>query len=100
MNVPPMDLSPAERVSEATLAFTRTFWETQGFPAENMAEGEGFLKDRENQTAEIPPDGIIVSFLHGLNSTSRRVPERQEPNGCHYGFDDDFFTYLSERGMD
>jgi hypothetical protein len=100
MNVPPMDLSPAERVSEATLGFTRAFWEARNFPAESVAEGEGFLKDREEQTAEIPPDGIIVSFLHGGNSTSRRVPERQEPNGCHYGFDDNYFTYLSERGMD
>jgi glycosyltransferase involved in cell wall biosynthesis len=101
MNVPPMDLSPAERVSEATLAFTRQFWETKGFPADsNMAEGELFVTGRDSETAEIPPDGIIVSFLHGGNSTSRRVPERQEPNGCHYGFDDDFFTYLSERGMD
>ncbi len=101
MNVPPMDLSPAERVSEATLAFTRRFWETKGFPAEsNMAEGEMFVVGRDSETAEISPDGIIVSFLHGGNSTSRRVPERQEPNGCHYGFDDEYFTYLSERGMD
>lgn len=100
MNVPPMDLSPAERVSEATLAFTRRFWESKPFPSVSMAEGEEFLKEREDQTAEIPPDGIIVSFLHGGNSTSRRVPEKQEPNGCHYGFEDDYFTYLSERGLD
>ncbi len=96
MNVPPMDLSPAERVSEATLAFTRQFWETKQFPAEvNMAEGELFVAGRDAETAEIPPDGIIVSFLHGGNSTSRRVPESQEPNGCHYGFSDEYFTYLS-----
>lgn len=101
MNVPPMDLSPAERVSEATLAFTRSFWEARSFPANSsMAEGEDFLAGRDVQTVEIPPEGIIVSFLHGGNSSSRRVPERQEPNGCHYGFDDDYFTYLSERGME
>jgi hypothetical protein len=95
MNVPPMDLSPDERVSEASLAFTRAFWEARPFDATiSIAEGETFLKGRVLETAEIPPDGIIVSFLHGKNSTSRRVPESQEPNGCHYGFDDDYFTYL------
>jgi hypothetical protein len=100
MNVPPLDLSPAERVSEATLTFTREFWKDRGFPKEFVAEGEAFVKGREAEVAEIPPAGVIVSFLHGRNSTSRRVPENQEPNGCHYGFSDEFFTYVSERGMD
>lgn len=96
MNVPPLDLSPVERISEATLAFTRTFWETRGFSDYvNVGEGEGFVEDRIEKTAEIPPEGIIVSFLHGKNMTSRRVPETNEPNGCHYGFDDTYFTYLS-----
>lgn len=100
MNVPPMDLSPAERVSEATLAFTKEFWKTKPFPAEaNMAEGELFVAERDAETAEIPPDGIIVSFIHGGNSSSRRIPESQEPNGCHYGFSDEYFTYLSETSL-
>ncbi len=96
MNVPPMDLAPGERVSEATLAFTRAFWEARPFPEVNVAEGEEFVGNREAATAEIPPEGIIVSFLHGKNSTSRRVPETQEANGCHYGFPDEYFMYLCE----
>ncbi len=101
MNVPPLDLGPAERVSEATLAFTRKFWEEREFPKDtSVAEGEKFLEGREADTAEISPAGVIVSFLHGGNSTSRRVPEAQEPNGCHYGFDDEYFLYLTERGED
>ena len=99
MNVPPLGLSPAERVSEATLAFTRAFWETRGFPDIEIAEGEGFLAGREAQTREIPPVGVIVSFIHKGNTTSRRVPEEQEANGCHYGFKDDYFTYLHTIGM-
>ena len=96
VNVPPLDLAPEERVSEATLCFTRAFWEARPFPAAvSVAEGEGFLEGRVSETVEIPPSGIIVSFLHGGNSTSRRVPADSEPNGCHYGFDDEFFTYLS-----
>ena len=96
INVPPLDLAPEERVSEATLCFTRAFWEARRFPGVAVAEGEAFLEGRSAETVEIPPSGIIVSFLHGGNSTSRRVPTETEPNGCHYGFDDEFFTYLSK----
>jgi hypothetical protein len=97
MNVPPLNLSVAERISEASLAFKRSFFEGGKFPASvNVAEGEGFIVGREALTAEISPRGIIVSFLHGGNATSRRVPESTEANGCHYGFSDEFFTYISE----
>ena len=97
MNVPPLNLSVAERISEASLAFKRSFFEGGRFPASvNVAEGEGFIVGREALTAEVSPRGIIVSFLHGKNATSRRVPDATEPNGCHYGFSDEFFTYISE----
>ena len=97
MNVPPLNLAPSERVSEASLAFKRSFFENGKFPASvNVAEGEGFIVGREALTAEISPRGIIVSFLHGGNATSRRVPDATEANGCHYGFSDEFFTYISE----
>ena len=96
INVPPLDLSPIERISEASLCFTRAFFNERGFPGPvDVAEGEGFLVDRLGAAAEIPPEGIIVSFIHGANATSRRVPESSEPNGCHYGFTDDFFTYIT-----
>lgn len=97
MNVPPLDMSPAERISEASLCFKRSFWEERSFPdTVSIAEGEAFITGRVHKTAEIPPEGIIVSFLHGSNATSRRVPSESEANGCHYGFDDEFFTYISE----
>jgi hypothetical protein len=97
INVPPLNLLPCERVSEATLCFERSFWEERHFPnTVSVAEGEDFLKGRDTQTAEIPPGGVIVSFLHGKNFTSRRVPEQKEPNGCHYGFSDTYFTMISE----
>ena len=99
VNVPPLTLAPCERVSEATLCFSRAFWEAGRFPAVGMAEGEGFLASRDHQTNEIDPQGIIVSFVHGKNTTSRRIPKESEPNGCHYGFDDTYFTYISELGL-
>lgn len=99
VNVPPLILSPEERVSEATLCFTRKFWETQKFPnSVSIAEGEAFLSGRVEQTAEIPPNGIIVSFIHKGNTTSRRVPIETEANGSHYGFSDEYFSYLCKVG--
>ena len=94
MNVPPLDLDPSKRVSEATLCFSRQFWVERPFPNVNMAEGEQFLRERD--WAEIPPKDIIVSFIHGKNSTSRRVPDTNEPNGCHYGFTDEYFTMIHQ----
>lgn len=98
MNVPPLTLSPAERVSEATMAFTRRLWEARPFPDVAMAEGEGFFAGRDAAFVEIPPYGVIVSFIHQGNTSSRRVPEDQEPNGCHYGFSDEYFRYIHEAG--
>lgn len=98
INVPELELGPAERVSEATLAFTREAWTTKPFPDESMAEGFGFLEDREALTVEIPPKDVIVSFIHMGNSSSRRMPKEQEPNGCHYGFPDEYFRYVHKVG--
>jgi hypothetical protein len=95
MNVPPLTLKPEERVSEASLIFTKTFWEEKRFLSISVAEGESFLAGRINQTIEIPPEGVIVAIQHSGNATSRRVPKEQEPNGCHYGFTDEYFSYLS-----
>jgi hypothetical protein len=97
INVPPLNLAPCKRVSEASMCFKRSFWEERKFPNDiSVAEGEAFLQGRENDTMEIPPEGVIVSFLHGKNSTSRRVPEQKEANGCHYGFSDAYFTMISQ----
>jgi hypothetical protein len=98
MNVPPLILSPAKRISEATLTFTRRFWQERPFPDSSMAEGDGFVEGRWKDTVEIPPYGIIVSFIHKGNSSSRRTPADQEPNGSHYGFSDKYFEYIHEIG--
>ena len=99
INVPPLNLAACERVSEATLTFTKDFWKTKDFPKTvSIAEGEGFILGRETETIEIPPDGIIVSFLHKKNLSSRRVPESKEPNGCHFGFSDEYFEMISRIG--
>jgi glycosyltransferase involved in cell wall biosynthesis len=95
INVPPLYLAPNERVSESSLAYTKEFFETKNFPTIDVAEGEDFIKDRIEESLEVMPDGILVAIQHSLNATSRRVPEDQEPNGCHYGFSDEYFSYVS-----
>jgi len=98
INVPELEIGPAERVSEATLVFTREAWLSKPFPEVSMAEGLGFVEGREELTVEIPPKDVIVSFIHKGNTSSRRVPKDQEPNGCHYGFADEFFAYVHQIG--
>jgi hypothetical protein len=94
MNVPPLEQLPSERVSEATLAFTREAWTACAFPPVSIAEGDEFVAGREPVYVEIPPAGVIVSFIHSANTSSRRVPKDQPANGSHYGFSDEYFRYL------
>lgn len=98
MNVPPNTLRMSDRVSEATLCFTREFWNTRKFPDQQIAEGGAFIRDREEMCREISPQDVIVSLVHKKNTSSRKPPPMAEPNGCHYGFVDELFTLVSEIG--
>jgi hypothetical protein len=99
VNVPPMRLPQCMRVSEATMCYTKKFWEEKGFPDDiKIAEGEVFIKGREAQAIELSPQEIIVSLVHPKTTSSRRVPKGMEPNGCHFGFTEDLFTMLSKIG--
>ena len=95
MNVPPHTLGLADRVSEATLCFTRAFWEAGKFPDQQIAEGGAFLRGREDMCRELSPQDVIVSLCHSKTTSSRRPPP-MEPNGCHYGFSTELFTLVSE----
>jgi len=97
MNIPPIKLPMCERVSEATLCFTRAFWEAGKFPDQQIAEGNSFVYGREQQCREMSPQDIIVSLIHKKNTSARKAPV-MEPNGCHYGFSDELFTLVTEIG--
>lgn len=98
MNVPPIKLPMCERVSEATLCFTRDFWKAGGFPDQQIGEGGAFVRGREQMCREFSPQDVIVSLVHKHNTSSRKAPPMAEPNGCHYGFSDELFTLVSEIG--
>ena len=95
MNVPPMTLAMADRVSEATMCFTRDFWRNRQFPDQQIAEAGAFVRGREHMCREVSPQDVIVSLTHKKTTSSRKAPAG-EPNGCHYGFADELFTLVSE----
>jgi hypothetical protein len=97
MNAPPVKLAMGDRVSEATLCFTRKFWEERKFPDKQIAEAGDFISGRETRCREFSPQDIIVSLIHKKNTSSRKPPA-METNGCHYGFSDELFTLVSEIG--
>lgn len=100
MNIPPITLHMSERVSEATLIFTRKFWESNKFDETvQIGEGDAFIRGREQMCREVSPQEVIVSLVHPKNSSSRKSPDVKEPNGCHYGFNEKLFALVSEIGV-
>lgn len=95
MNVPPYVLAMADRVSEATLCFTRDFWKHRPFPEVQIAEAGAFVRGREHMCREVSPQDVIVSLTHKKTTSSRKAPAG-EANGCHYGFSDELYTLVSE----
>lgn len=99
MNVPPNNLTMSERVSEATLVFTRKFWEERRFDdSVHIGEGNAFIRGREQMCREISPQEVIVSLIHPKNTSSRKLPSNLESNGCHWGFNEKLFALVSQIG--
>jgi hypothetical protein len=98
VNVPPFDLPLSQRISEATLTFYKAWWAQRQFEQDvQVGEGELFLRDREHEVLEMPPQQIIVAFSHGKNTSSRRVPQGADVNpGCFWGFPREFLIFIHE----
>lgn len=96
VNSPPMGLPLSQRISEATLAFYKSWWSEKPFPTDVIVgEGEGFLVGREQDVLEIPPQQIIVAFSHGKNVSSRRIPKGDGVSpGCFWGFPKEFLEFI------
>jgi len=95
VNVPPHRLAFSERISEASLCFKKSFWEVQKFRDQStISEAKEFLAGRENQTYEMNWEGVLVALLHNRN-TSDKIIIDQSPNGCHYGWTDELFLFIT-----
>lgn len=98
INQPPLTLSFEERISEATMCFTKDFWNARNFNSENKGEeAVYFLKDRFQNFQEISWEGIIVSLLHENNTSHRAIPEviKNEPNGNHFEWSDELYLFIT-----
>jgi hypothetical protein len=92
VNVPPYTLPLSQRVSEASMVFTRNFWNQRKFEDVSMAEGETFLSGRESQVVEMPPQQMIVALNHGQNVSTRAMPDAKP--SCFWGFPRPLLEFL------
>lgn len=100
INIPPSSLGMSERVSEASLGFTRAFWNECNFAHVQIGEGNTFIRGREHMCREVSPQEVIVSLVHTRNTSSRKLPDNKEPNGCHYGFNEKLFELVTQIGQE
>jgi hypothetical protein len=95
VNTPPWNLPLGQRLSEATLCFYKKWWEDRHFSfKQDIAEGEDFVKAREHEFLELPPQQIIVAFSHKKNVSGRRIPADDAKPGCFWGFPKEFLIYI------
>ena len=95
VNTPPWNLPLSQRISEATLCFYKKWWEERHFTfKQDIAEGEDFVKGREHEFLELPPQQMIVAFSHKKNTSGRRIPADDAKPGCFWGFPKEFLIYV------
>ena len=93
--VPPHILPLSKRISEATLSFYKSFWEDNKFKDTDItSEGHHFVDGRLNEFGILDWEPVIVSLLHSKN-TSNKIPVPNEPNGCHYGWNEELYLFLT-----
>lgn len=56
-------------LSEASLAFYKSFWRDQPFPEVAAGEGELFLAGRQEQARAMPSCFVLIAVTHGKNVT-------------------------------
>jgi hypothetical protein len=66
-------LADTKYISEASMAYTRTFWESRPFTGENLEMGEGyaFIDGREGQVSTIPYYFNLIALTHNQNYTGK-----------------------------
>lgn len=93
---PDDSFSPAKKISVASLAYTRNFWEKCKFENQDIInEGEYFLRKRK--CFIIHWRDVLVAFFHSLNEKRvKSFNNTQEPNGWHYyPLSDELFTMIT-----
>lgn len=95
INVPPHFQPYSQRISEASMLFKKSFWEQQKFlDSSKGMEAKEFIEGRFNEIMEIAWPYVFVSLLHNKNTSVKKTLGK--PNGCHFGFSDELFLFLSD----
>lgn len=83
-------LASTKYISEASMAYTRDFWNERPFLGEDLDMGEGyaFIHDRENKVLDMPYSFNFIALTHGENTTGLLRTIRQK--GKNY---DNFFNF-------
>jgi len=77
------------------LTFYKSFWLDQKFPQVNLAEGEEFVRGREKDLLDMPPQQILVAFSHQGNSSGRRIPSTDDTKpGCFWDFPKEYLIWI------
>jgi len=95
MYTPSVEYSAAKKISVATLAYTKNFWNENHFENQDIInEGEYFLRKRK--CYEINWKNVIVALFHSKNDQNIRMFNNlTESNGWHFGpLSDDLFTLI------
>ena len=95
INVPPFKDPCYKRVSEASMAFYKSFWKQNPFSDKSVgSEATEFIKNRYDECVEISWIHIFISLMHSKN-TSNKITMGDKPNGCHYKLNDKLFEFIT-----
>jgi len=82
------------RLHTGTLCFYKTFWENNKFDDVDFGEIKPLIEHRLIDFSEISWDEKCVSLIYSKNEMYKKVPDNQEPNGCHYKFSKKVFEFV------
>ena len=74
--------------------FKKDFWLDKNFSDTNIQEASDFMSGRYSDCVEIPWKHVFISLLHNKN-ISNRITLGDEPNGCHFGWSDQLFLFIT-----
>ena len=88
----------SNRVAASSLLFERSFYnDTRKFNLESEGDGfDTFLNGNESAFVEQSWENNFVSISHKNCIQGKHTPEKQDANGCHFGFSKKLFEFVVE----
>ena len=98
INVTNGDDPLSSRVAASSLLFERSFYnDNRKFNIETEGDGlDTFLNNNESAFVEQSWENNFVSISHKNCIQGKHTPEKQDANGCHFGFSKKLFEFMVE----